>query len=223
MSGVNLNLSANPTLTYLIVGVVIAAVIAVIAWSYARNKRRRSQRLQQRFGPEYAHTVNELGDRTKAEAELAAREKRVERFNITPLAPADAARFAQAWNELQLRFVDDPKAAVVRADRMVHEVMTKRGYPMGEFERRAAVISVDYPGVVANYRAARAVASRAERGEASTEELRKAVVHYRALFQELLAVSPSAPLTAVAPTPVTAPTLVTAATPVRPKQFSVSP
>jgi hypothetical protein len=205
MSGVNLNLSANPTLTYLIVGVVIAAVIAVIAWSYAQNKRRRSQRLQQRFGPEYARTVNELGDRTKAEAELAAREKRVERFNITPLAPADAARCAQAWNELQLRFVDDPKAAVARADRMVHEVMTKRGYPMGDFERRAADISVDYPSVVANYRAARAVALRAERGEASTEELRKAVVHYRALFQKLLEARQTA-------TPV-----------VQPKPVSVSP
>jgi len=223
MSGVNLNLSANPTLAYSIAGVLIAVVIAVIAWSYAQTKRRRSQRLQQRFGPEYSRTVNELGDRTKAEAELAAREKRVERFHITPLAPADAARFAQGWNELQLRFVDDPKGAVARADRMVHEVMTKRGYPMGDFERRAADISVDYPAVVANYRAARAVALRGERGEASTEELRKAVVHYRALFQELLAVSPSAPpLTSVAPTTVV-PTAVATPTTARPKRISVSP
>jgi hypothetical protein len=205
MSAANLNLSANPTLTYIIVGVLIAAVIAVVAWSYAQNKRKRSQRLQQRFGPEYARMVDELGDRTKAEAELAAREKRVERFNITPLSPADAARFSQAWNVLQLRFVDNPKTAVAQADRMVHEVMTKRGYPMGDFERRAADISVDYPGVVANYRAARAVASRDARGEASTEELRKAVVHYRALFQELLEVRSSTP-----------PAL-------RPKQVSVSP
>jgi hypothetical protein len=205
MSAVNLNLSANPTLTYIVVGVLIAMVIAVIAWSYAQNKRKRSQRLQQRFGPEYARMVDELGDRTKAEAELAAREKRVERFNITPITPADAARFAQAWNELQLRFVDNPKAAVAQADRMVHGVMTKRGYPMGDFERRAADISVDYPGVVANYRAARAVASRNARGEASTEELRKAVVHYRALFQELLEVRSSPPPA------------------VRPKQVSVSP
>jgi hypothetical protein len=205
MSGANLNLSANPTLTYILVGVLIAAVIAVIAWSYAQKKRRQSQRLQQRFGPEYARMVNELGDRAKAEAELAAREQRVERFNISPLAPADAARFAQAWNGLQIRFVDDPKAAVAEADRMVHEVMTKRGYPMGDFERRAADISVDYPEVVANYRAARAVAWRDERGQASTEELRKAVVHYRALFQELLEVTPSARPS------------------VRPKEVSVSP
>jgi hypothetical protein len=193
MSAINLNLGANPTLTYILVGVLIAAVIAVVAWSYdAQQKRRRSQRLQQRFGPEYARLVNELGDRTKAEAELAAREKRVDRLTITALAPADAARFALAWNELQLRFVDDPKAAVAQADRMVYEVMTKRGYPMGDFERRAADISVGYPGVVANYRAARAIALRDERGQASTEELRKAVVHYRALFQELLEVRPSA-------------------------------
>ena len=205
MSGVNLNLSANPTLSYILAGVLIAAVIAVIAWSYAQNKRRQSRRLQQRFGPEYEHTVNEFGDRAKAEAELAAREKRVERLNVTQLTPADAARFAQAWNALQARFVDDPKAAVAQADRLVHELMTKRGYPMGDFERRAADISVDYPEVVANYRAARAVALRDERGQASTEELRKAVVHYRALFQELLEVSPSA-------RPA-----------VRPKQVSVSP
>jgi hypothetical protein len=184
MSGVNLG--SNLTLTYILAGVLIAAVIAVIAWSYTQQKRRQSQRLQQRFGPEYVRMVNELGDRHKAEAELVAREKRVERFNITPLTPADAARFGQAWNALQSRFVDDPKAAAVQADRLVYELMAKRGYPMGDFERRAADISVEHPDVVANYRAARAIALRDERGQASTEELRKAVVHYRALFQELL-------------------------------------
>ncbi len=199
MSGVNLNLSANPTLTYILAGVLIAAVIAVIAWAYAQKKRRHSQHLQQRFGPEYARRVNEFGDRAKAEAELAAREKRVERLNVTQLTPADAARFAQAWNALQARFVDDPKGALAEADRLVHELMTKRGYPMADFERRAADVSVDHPSVVANYRAARAVALRDERGEASTEELRKAVVHYRALFQELLEVAPSAPRPAVTP------------------------
>lgn len=188
MSGVNLNLSANPTLTYILAGVLIAAVIAVIAWSYAQNKRRQSRRLQQRFGPEYEHTVNEFGDRAKAEAELAAREKRVERLNVTQLTPADAARFAQAWNALQARFVDDPKAAVAQADRLVHELMTKRGYPMGDFERRAADISVDHPDVVENYRAAQTIATRDELGQADTEELRQAVVHYRVLFDEMLEV-----------------------------------
>ena len=201
MSG--LNLGSNPTLAYILAGALVAAVIAVIAWSYAQKRRRQSQRLQQRFGPEYVHTVNELGDRAKAEAELEAREKRVERFNITPLAPADAARFGQAWNAVQNRFVDDPKAAVVQADQLVYELLTKRGYPMGDFERRAADISVEHPEVVANYRAARAIALRDERGQASTEELRKAVVHYRALFQKLLeARQTSTPVVQPKPVPV---------------------
>jgi hypothetical protein len=215
MSNINLDLSANPALAYSLAAILIAAVIAVILWAHAREKRKQSQRLQQRFGPEYARLVNEVGDPKKAEAELAARERRVERLNITALTSADASRFAQAWNGLQSRFVDDPKAAVAQADRLVYEVMTKRGYPMGDFERRAADISVDHPGVVANYRAARAIALRDERGQASTEELRKAVVHYRALFQELLAASP-APLSPATPTIVTP-------TAVRPKQISVSP
>jgi hypothetical protein len=183
-----IDLGSDPTLMYILGGMLIGAVIAVVAWSYRQKKRRHSQRLQQRFGPEYARTVDELGNRDKAEAELEAREKRVGAFNITALTPADAARFGQAWNALQSRFVDDPKAAVVQADQLVYELMAKRGYPMGDFERRAADISVEHPGVVANYRSARAIALRDERGQASTEELRKAVVHYRALFQELLEV-----------------------------------
>ncbi len=168
----------------LLAAVLIVVVIAIAAAYYAR--RKESVRLQQRFGPEYGRTVDRLGNRAKAEAELAAREKRVERLNITPLAPADAARFSQAWSTLQGRFVDNPKGVVVQADQLVYELMQKRGYPMGDFERRAADISVDHPGVVANYRAARAIALRDGRGEADTEELRKAVVHYRALFDELL-------------------------------------
>ena len=196
-----IDLGSNPTLIYILAAMLIVAVIAAVAWSHRQKKRRHTQRLQQRFGPEYARTVEQLGDRNKAEAELEAREKRVGEFNITPLTPADAARFGQAWNSLQSRFVDDPKAAVVQADQLVYELMAKRGYPMGDFERRAADISVVHPGVVANYRAARAIALRDERGEASTEELRKAVVHYRALFQELLEVRHSAK-SAVQPTQV---------------------
>ncbi len=161
-------------------------VVVAIAAAYYAKRRKESVRLQQQFGPEYGRTVERLGNRAKAEAELAAREKRVERLNITPLAPADAARFSQAWSTLQGRFVDNPKGVVVQADQLVYELMQKRGYPMGDFERRAADISVDHPGVVANYRAARAIALRDGRGEADTEELRKAVVHYRALFDELL-------------------------------------
>jgi hypothetical protein len=171
----------------IVAGVAVIALLALAAWLLSQRKKQ-SVRLQQRFGPEYSRAVGELGGRAKAESELKAREKRVEHLTITPLAPADAARFSQAWNVLQGRFVDNPKAVVVQADQLVRELMLKRGYPMGDFERRAADISVDHPAVVENYRAAQAIAARDERGEADTEELRKAVVHYRVLFDEMLEV-----------------------------------
>jgi len=171
---------------WILLAAALIVVMVAIAAAYYAKRRKESVRLQQQFGPEYGRTVERLGNRAKAEAELTMREKRVERLNITPLTPADAARFSQAWGALQGRFVDNPKGVVVQADQLVYELMQKRGYPMGDFERRAADISVDHPGVVANYRAARAIALRDERGEADTEELRKAVVHYRALFDELL-------------------------------------
>lgn len=177
-----------PTNTVILAVVLIVAAIAVVAWVFMQRKRQ-SQRLQQRFGPEYGLAVKELGGRTQAEAELKKREDRVARLNITPLAPADAARFTQAWNALQGRFIDNPKGVVAEADHLVRELMTKRGYPMGDFERRASDISVDHPGVVATYRAAQVIAARDARGEADTEELRKAVVHYRTLFDELLEVN----------------------------------
>jgi len=175
------------TQTWIILaGVVVLALIALAAWFFYQKKQ--SHRLQQRFGTEYGRTVDELGSETKAESELKAREKRVERLNLVPLAPSEAAKFSQDWKVLQGRFVDNPKGVVVQADQLVRELMLKRGYPMGDFERRAADISVDHPAVVDNYRAAQAIAARDERGEANTEELRKAVVHYRALFNELLEV-----------------------------------
>ncbi len=167
-------------------GAAILALIGLAAWFFFR--KRQSQRLQQRFGPEYGRTVKELGSQTKAEADLKAREKRVERFHILPLAPSDAARFSEAWEALQGRFVDNPKGVVFEADKLVRELMLKRGYPMGNFERRAADLSVDHAVVVDHYRAAQAIAVRDGRGEADTEELRQAVVHYRVLFNELLEV-----------------------------------
>jgi hypothetical protein len=172
--------------------ILVVALIGVAAWASAQRRRRESLRLQQRFGPEYVRLVNEVG-RSKAEAELAAREKRVQTLDIVPLSTADATKFRQAWTAIQARFVDDPQTSVVEADHLVYDLMAKRGYPMGDFERRAADISVDHPSVVSNYRAARAIALRDERSEATTEELRKAVVHYRALFQELLEVSDADP------------------------------
>jgi FtsZ-interacting cell division protein ZipA len=174
------------TQTWIILaGVVVLALVAVGAWFYRRNQ---SHKLQDRFGPEYDRTVTELGSRTKGESELKAREKRVEKLDILPLAPSEVARFSEAWQALQSRFVDNPKGVVVQAEQLVRELMEKRGYPMGDFERRAGDISVDHPDVVANYRAAQAIAVREQRGSADTEELRKAVVHYRALFDELLEV-----------------------------------
>ena len=173
--------------------VAVLALLALAAW--LRSRKKQSYRLAQRFGPEYDHAVDELGSRTKAEAELKTRESRVERLNIVALAPADAARFSQAWSDLQGRFVDNPKGVVIQADQLVRELMGKRGYPVADFERRAADISVDHSAVVDHYRAAQAIALRDTRGEADTEELRKAVVHYRALFDELLevrAVTPEA-------------------------------
>jgi hypothetical protein len=181
------DMTTNQIYSLILVAVLVVALVAVIAWAQAQKRRKQSLRLQQRFGPEYVRAVNELGA-SKAEAELAAREQRLQRLNITALSNADAQRFQQAWRAAQTRFVDDPKAAVVDADHLVYEVMAKRGYPMGDFEQRAADISVDHPNVVSNYRAARAIALRDEQGQASTEELRRALVHYRELFQELLEV-----------------------------------
>jgi hypothetical protein len=178
--------TANTQIWILLVGAVVFALIAFAAIYFYQKKQ--SHRLKQRFGPEYDRTIDELGSQTKAESELKAREKRVERLNILPLAPSDAAKFSGAWNVLQGRFVDNPKGVVVQADLLVRELMLKRGYPVADFERRAADISVDHPTVVDHYRAAQAIVVRGENGDADTEELRKAVVHYRALFDELLGI-----------------------------------
>ena len=166
--------------------VVVLVLVALAAWYFVQKKQ--SERLQQRFGPEYGRTVDELGSRAKAESELKARENRVGKLNIVPLAPSDAARFSQAWANLQGSFVDNPKEVVAQADQLVRELMVQRGYPMADFEHRAADISVDHPAVVENYRAAQVIAARDTRGEATTEDLRNAVVHYRVLFNELLEV-----------------------------------
>jgi hypothetical protein len=176
-----------PTNTVIAAVLLIALVIAVVAWLVMQ--KQRTLKLKRRFGAEYDLTVSEFGSRVKAEAELTSREKRVAEFEIVPLTPADAVSFTQGWSALQGRFIDNPKGVVLDADHLVRELMAKRGYPMGDFEHRAADISVDHPGVVAAYRAAREIAARDERGEADTEELRKAVVHYRTLFDELLGVA----------------------------------
>ncbi len=164
--------------------VVLVIVLAAIVWMVVR--KRRSAKLRERFGPEYDRVLQREGDARKAEGVLEFREKRREKFKVRPLSPADRSSFAVRWNEVQARFVDDPRGAVTVADSLVTDVMQARGYPIGEFEQRAADISVDHPVVVENYRSAHAIAMRHSAGQASTEDLRQAMVHYRALFQELL-------------------------------------
>src|ERR1700679_1555284 len=178
-----------PTNTVIFAVLLIALALALVAWLIIQ--RQRSLRLKRRFGPEYDLAVSKFGSRSKAETELNSREKRVAGMSIVPLTAADAARFSQAWNALQGRFVDNPKGVVAEADHLVRELMERRGYPMGEFERLAANISVDHPTVVTTYRAAQTIATRDARGEADTEELRKAVVYYRTLFDELLGIAPN--------------------------------
>jgi len=170
--------------TILIVAVVVVLAIAVAG--YVLYQKKQSQRLEQRFGPEYAEALNQHGSRARAEAELRKREKRVGKFEIVPLAPAEVQRFSQSWMRLQGSFIDDPKGVLIQAEQLVRELMRKRGFPMGDFELRAADLSVDHPSVVSNYRAAQKILTRDQRGEADTEELRRAVVHFRALFDELL-------------------------------------
>jgi FtsZ-interacting cell division protein ZipA len=166
--------------------VVVIALIVVAAIAFVAARRRRSAKLRERFGPEYDRVLEREGDTRKAEGVLEFREKRREKFALRPLTPTDKSSFGTRWNEVQSRFVDDPRGAVTVADGLVTEVMQARGYPIGEFEQRAADISVDHPVVVENYRAAHAIAVRHSAGQAGTEDLRQAMVHYRALFQDLL-------------------------------------
>jgi hypothetical protein len=179
--------SAPPnTVTFAVL--LIALVLAVAVWLIVQ--RLRTLRLKRRLGPEYDLTITTFRSPASAEPEWITREKRVARLQLVPLTPADAFRFSQAWNTLQGRFIDSPKGVVTEADRLARELMSKRGYPMGDFDNMAADISIDHPSVVAAYRAAQSVATRDARGEADSEELRKAVIHFRALFDELLGVAP---------------------------------
>jgi len=166
-----------------VVAILVVVVAIAATWAYLR---KRSQKLHARFGPEYDRTVEEIGSRRRAEEVLEKREKRVSKLHIRPLAPADQARFAEQWRHVQADFVDDPNLAFSHADALVTDLMQLRGYPVTDFDQRAADISVDHPQVVENFRAAHAVALRHGRGEASTEDLRQAMIHYRALFDELL-------------------------------------
>ena len=171
--------------TAIIIIVLVAVAIAVGVFLYMRL--RRSQILRQDFGPEYKRALDQYGDQSKAEAELAARKERVSKLEIRALTAEEQSRFSDAWKKTQARFVDEPSRAVSEADGLVKDVMRARGYPVGDFEQRAADVSVDHAGVVTNYRAAYDIASRNKSGKATTEDLRQAMVHYRSLFEELLA------------------------------------
>jgi hypothetical protein len=181
-----MNLSAVST-TQIIIAIAVVVVVAGIAiWLFVR--KRRTERLRTKFGgPEYARAVNEGGGRRQAEAGLDKRADRVESFHIRPLGPDDRARFVESWTRVQTRFVDSPGGAVTEADQLLGDVMSTRGYPVSDFEQRAADISVDHPLVLENYRSAHEIALRRARGQASTEELRQAMIHYRTLFDELAA------------------------------------
>ncbi|MFZ3369440.1 MAG: hypothetical protein WA239_20190, partial [Candidatus Sulfotelmatobacter sp.] len=163
-------------------------IIAVLAWLYVRKRRSTTADLRQRFGPEYERAVREHGSGRKAEAKLADREKRVEKLNIRALDPMEHERFLKRWESLQSRFVDSPKGAVTEADDLVSSLMKTRGYPVSDFDQRAADISVDHPRVVENYRSAHEIALRLGKNAATTEDLRTAMIHYRSLFEELVQV-----------------------------------
>jgi hypothetical protein len=171
----------------LAVSVVIAAFVIAIAIVVIFVARQRSARLQRRFGPEYERAVQESGSKYRAEARLGKLEKRVKKFDIRPLSSEERLRYREQWRAIQARFVDDPDMALRQADEIVNEVMSACGYPLTDFEDQAAQLSVDHPLIVEHYRDAHATAVRRAHGEGSTEDVRRALIHYRTLFEELVA------------------------------------
>jgi FtsZ-interacting cell division protein ZipA len=172
------------TWVWIVIAVVVAIVVLGIIWSAMRTKRTRA--LQDTFGSEYDRTVDQSGGRRAAEKDLLERQKQHDELDIRPLSPESRDRYIRRWQSTQARFVDDPKGAVAEADQLVQEVMQERGYPAKDFDRRVADISVAHPNLVEKYRTADGIARASERGEASTEDMRHSVRHYRALFAELL-------------------------------------
>jgi hypothetical protein len=170
----------------LIAASVVVVVAVVIVGASVVGSRKKTQRLRQHYGSEYERLVSETGDQKAAEKELAARERKRDKLDIVPLTPAAVSDFSTRWHQVQTGFVDNPSTAVGVADRLVTEVMRTRGYPVDDFDQRAADISVDHPHVVDNYRAAHGIHLSQQHGDVDTEQQREAFVHYRALFEELL-------------------------------------
>lgn len=181
----NLNLM-DPGLIALAAAVIV--IVAVVAWLYVRRRRATTAGLREKFGPEYDRAVVTHGSGRKAEAKLADREKRIEKLNIRDLDSMERERYSKQWQAVQSRFVDSPKGAVAEADDLVSAVMKTRGYPVSDFDQRAADISVDHPRLVENYRSAHEIALRVGKDQATTEDLRAAMIHYRSLFEELVQV-----------------------------------
>ena len=173
----------TPTQIAIIIAVVVLVVGAIIAFYF---QRRRTEKLRSRFGPEYERSIAESGDRRRAEDQLEKRAERVQKYHLRPLAAEDRSRFTEQWDRVQTHFVDAPAGAVAEADQLLGDIMATCGYPMGDFEQRAADISVDHPVVVQNYRAAHDIALRQASGKANTEDLRRAMIHYRALFEDIV-------------------------------------
>ena len=169
-----------------ILGLIVAAVIVVVAVIAFAMVQRRKAAIRERFGPEYVRTVKERGSEREAQVLLAEREKRVSKFNIRDLSREERIGHEQRWHTVQSQFVDDPRGAVIEADDALVALMGAKGYPMADFDQRAADLSVDHPQIVQNYRAAREISIRHRQGQASTEDLRQAMIHYRSLFDELL-------------------------------------
>ena len=172
--------------TYIIIAVaLVLLVVGAVLWPMLA-RRKRSERLHDQFGSEYDHTVQILGDENKAQTELEERQKHVEALDIHPLSVNEHKRYLADWAAVQSKFVDEPGQAVVEADRLIMEVMQMRAYPVSDFDQRAADVSVSYPALVSNYRAARVIALKNQEYQADTEELRQAMIYYRSLFDELL-------------------------------------
>jgi hypothetical protein len=189
-------MSSNSVLL-IVLAAVIVVVLLIAFVKYRQQQAKRHQRIRERFGPEYDRLVTTTGSASKAERELEAREKRAARYKIRTLSPDEQLRFAARWQKVQAEFVDNPKVSLGHADELLEEVMTARGYPVQDFEQRSADLSVDHPVVVQHYHAAHGIALRHKEGEVTTEDLRQAMIHYRALFEELISAAvPASPVAA---------------------------
>jgi FtsZ-interacting cell division protein ZipA len=182
-----------PSWVWVLLAIAVVALLAVFLWQALA--RRRTSRLQQQFGPEYDRTLDTNDSKREAEAELQARQEHRQQLEIRPLPHAARDRYLQSWQSVQAQFVDDPRGAVASADSLIQSVMAERGYPVDDFEQRAADVSVDHPQVVENYRHGHRLAQASASGNDSTEDLRQAMQHYRALFDELVEPAAEQPTT----------------------------